>query len=57
VGAQLGRKVRGLKVPAARLADYVEQLLRTFLATRHESESFAVWASRAPEPWLKSITT
>jgi sulfite reductase (ferredoxin) len=50
---QLGRKVRGLKVPAADLADYVERLLRRFLATRVEREAFHEWAGRAEDHWLR----
>jgi sulfite reductase (ferredoxin) len=50
---RLGRKVRGLKVPAADLADYVEHLLRRFLATRADGEPFHEWATRAEEQWLR----
>ncbi|GLV74257.1 nitrite/sulfite reductase [Streptomyces hygroscopicus] len=48
-----GRKVRGLKVTAAELPDYVERLLRRFLAEREEGERFATWASRAGEEALR----
>jgi sulfite reductase (ferredoxin) len=52
---RFGRKVRGLKVPAADLANYLERLLRRYLATRteEEEEGFHTWAVRAPEEWLK----
>ncbi|GAB3567982.1 nitrite/sulfite reductase [Spelaeicoccus albus] len=51
--AGLGRTVRGLKIPAAELADYVERLVRTFLAEREGSETFAQWAHRADEESLR----
>lgn len=47
--AGLGRTVRGLKVPAADLTDYVERLVRRFVDQRTEGESFAAWAHRADE--------
>lgn len=51
--AGLGRTVRGLKVTAADLPDYVERLVRTFLAEREGDETFATWAHRADEEALK----
>jgi sulfite reductase (ferredoxin) len=48
-----GRKVRGLKVTATELPDYVERLLRTFQAQREDGERFADWAARADEEALK----
>ena len=51
--AGFGRKARGLKVRADDAADYVERLLRTYLAERSEGEKFAVWARRADEALLK----
>ena len=48
----LGRKVRGLKVTAAELPDYIERLLRTFSAQREDGERFAAWAARADEEAL-----
>ena len=48
-----GRKVRGLKVTAAELPDYVERLLTRFRAERREGERFAQWAARADEEALK----
>ncbi|MCQ6551858.1 nitrite/sulfite reductase [Streptomyces sp. C10-9-1] len=47
-----GRKVRGLKVTAAELPDYVERVLTRFREERHEGERFATWAARAPEEAL-----
>jgi sulfite reductase (ferredoxin) len=47
-----GRKVRGLKVTAAELPDYVERLLTRFRAERAEGERFAQWAARASEEAL-----
>lgn len=48
-----GRKVRGLKVTADELPDYVERVLRNFEAQRTEDERFATWAARAEEGALK----
>jgi sulfite reductase (ferredoxin) len=50
---RFGRKVRGLKVPAYELADYVERLLRRFTSSRLPGESFSDWSRRAEEAWLK----
>jgi sulfite reductase (ferredoxin) len=47
-----GRKVRGLKVTAAELPDYVERVLRNYEAARDEGESFAEWTVRAAEAEL-----
>jgi sulfite reductase (ferredoxin) len=44
-----GRKLRGLKVSADDLPDYVERLLRSYLAHRDGEESFASWVRRADE--------
>jgi sulfite reductase (ferredoxin) len=52
-GGRLGRKLRGVKVPAYELADYLERLLRRYLATREPGEPVYRWADRAPESWLK----
>lgn len=51
--AGLGRTVRGLRVTAAELPDYVERVVRTFLARRHEGETFAAWALRAEDSDLR----
>lgn len=51
--AGFGRKVRGLKVTADELPDYVERVLRNFEAQREEGERFATWAARAEEGALK----
>jgi len=50
---RFGRKVKGVKVPAYQLADYVEGLLRRYMSTRHDGEAFHEWTARAPEVWLK----
>ncbi|HIW28830.1 MAG TPA: nitrite/sulfite reductase [Candidatus Luteococcus avicola] len=52
--AGLGRTVRGLKVSADQLPDYVERVVRRFLADRETpndgtAETFAQWAHRAEE--------
>ncbi|WP_040158178.1 nitrite/sulfite reductase [Nigerium massiliense] len=49
----LGRTVRGLKVPAADLTDYVERVTRSFLAGRADGETFASWAHRADDEELR----
>ena len=51
--AGFGRKARGLKVTAEGAADYVERILRTYLAERADGEKFAVWVRRADEALLK----
>ncbi|RXZ71673.1 nitrite/sulfite reductase [Agromyces albus] len=53
--AGLGRTVRGLKVTADGLVDYVERLVRRFLADRDAAidETFAEWAHRADEEALQ----
>ncbi|WP_410535850.1 nitrite/sulfite reductase [Streptomyces sp. KL2] len=48
-----GRKVRGLKVTAAELPDYVERLLTRYREERQDGERFAQWAARADEGALK----
>jgi sulfite reductase (ferredoxin) len=53
VEAALGRKVRGLKVTAAELPDFVERILRSYQANRDEGESFASWSRRADESALQ----
>lgn len=50
--AGFGRKVRGLKVTAAELPDYVERVLKRFQAERESGERFATWAGRASEEAL-----
>jgi sulfite reductase (ferredoxin) len=47
VEAGFGRKLRGLKVTAEELPDYVERLLRGYQADRATGESFASWVRRA----------
>jgi sulfite reductase (ferredoxin) len=50
--AGFGRKLRGHKVTAEELPDYVERLARNFVAERTEGERFAQWAARADEAVL-----
>ncbi|MBU6532471.1 sulfite reductase SirA [Streptomyces mayonensis] len=47
-----GRKVRGLKVTAQELPDYVERVLNRYRAEREDGERFATWAARASEEAL-----
>lgn len=49
---ELGRTVRGLKVPADGIAEYVERLVRTYLERRDGEETFAHWAQSADEEAL-----
>ncbi|RKT79735.1 sulfite reductase (ferredoxin) [Terracoccus luteus] len=51
--AGLGRTVRGLKVTADDLPDYVERVVRTFLSQRESGESFSTWTRRADEGALQ----
>ncbi|WP_437582839.1 nitrite/sulfite reductase [Paramicrobacterium sp. CJ85] len=53
--AGLGRTIRGLKVTSEDLVDYVERIVRRFLADRDASadESFSEWAHRADEEALQ----
>jgi sulfite reductase (ferredoxin) len=56
--AGFGRKLRGLKVTADGLADYVEQLLRSYQADRAADETFAGWVRRAaPELLARAEST
>jgi len=50
--AGFGRKVRGLKVTSAELPEYVERVVRRFVADRQPGERFATWAGRADEEAL-----
>jgi sulfite reductase (ferredoxin) len=50
--AGFGRKVRGLKVTAQELPDYVERVLKRYRAEREDGERFATWAARASEEAL-----
>lgn len=50
--AGLGRTVRGLKVTADELPDYVERVVRRFLAARVGDETFAAWVQRTDEEEL-----
>ncbi|HOA89880.1 MAG TPA: nitrite/sulfite reductase, partial [Propioniciclava tarda] len=47
--AGLGRTVRGLKVLASDLPDYVERVVRGFVAEREAGETFSTWVARADE--------
>ncbi|MDO4899154.1 nitrite/sulfite reductase [Actinomyces sp.] len=50
--AELGRTVRGLKVAATDLSDYIERVVRRYATTRAPEESFSQWAQRAPKEEL-----
>ena len=47
-----GRKIRGLKVTADGLPEYVERLLLSYVTDRADGEQFATWVRRADEGLL-----
>lgn len=49
----LGRTVRGLKVPASEVGEYVERVVRRYDAEHDGGETFAQWAHRADEEALR----
>ncbi|HWU21798.1 MAG TPA: nitrite/sulfite reductase [Nocardioides sp.] len=49
----LGRKLRAHKITSAGLDDYVETVVRNYLADRTEGERFAAWIERADEALLR----
>jgi sulfite reductase (ferredoxin) len=51
--AGFGRKLRGHKVTANELPEYVERVVRNFVAQREEDERFAQWVGRAEEGSLR----
>ncbi|MFD5824846.1 nitrite/sulfite reductase [Lentzea sp. NPDC060358] len=51
--AGFGRKLRGHKVTAAELPEYVERVVRNFVAQRETDERFAQWVGRAEEASLR----
>ena len=51
--AGFGRKLRGHKVTSAELGEYVERVVRHYVAGRSEGERFAQWVARADEAELR----
>jgi len=51
--AGFGRKLRGHKVTAIELPDYIERVAKAFTAERGEGERFAQWVARADEGVLQ----
>ena len=51
--SEFGRTVRGLKLPAEELSDYVDTLLTRFEEQGEADETFAEWARRAPDEALR----
>ncbi|MBO3103534.1 nitrite/sulfite reductase [Cellulomonas fengjieae] len=49
----LGKTLRGLRVPAEELPDYIERVTRRFDEQRLEGELFAQWTQRADEEDLR----
>jgi len=52
IDGHLGRTVRGLRITAEDLPDYVERVATRFAAQRADDEAFAQWALRADEAEL-----
>jgi len=50
--AGFGRKLRGHKVTAIELPDYIERVAKAFTSERGEGERFAQWVARADESVL-----
>ncbi len=51
--AELGRTLRGLKVAADELPDYVERVVRRFQDSRTQGETFSAWVHRIDEEALR----
>ena len=51
--AGFGRKLRGHKVTSTELGDYVERVVRNYIAAREPGERFVSWVKRADEGELK----
>ena len=48
-----GRTVKGLRLPADELPNYVERVVRRFVAERDTEESFSTWALRADDEAIR----
>ncbi|MGH8869951.1 MAG: nitrite/sulfite reductase [Actinomycetes bacterium] len=53
VAAGFGKKLRGLKVTADELPDYIERVVTRYDARRDDGETFATWVGRADEEDLR----
>jgi sulfite reductase (ferredoxin) len=51
--AGFGRKLRGHKVTSGELPEYVERLVRNYVAGRGDGERFAQWVTRADDAELR----
>jgi sulfite reductase (ferredoxin) len=51
--AGFGRKLRGHKVTSVELPEYVERLVRNYVAGRGDGERFAQWVTRADDAELR----
>ncbi len=51
--AELGRTLRGLKVAADELPDYVERVVRRFQDSKSQGETFSAWVHRIDEEALR----
>jgi len=50
--AGFGRKIRGHKVTETDLGDYVERVVRRYVADRQDDETFAQWTIRVDDEAL-----
>jgi len=48
-----GRKLRGHKVKADGMPEYIERVTRNYLSSREQDEPFAQWAFRVEEEALR----
>jgi sulfite reductase (ferredoxin) len=51
--AGFGRKLRGHKVTADGVGEYVERIVTRYAEQRHDGERFAQWVARTPEDDLR----
>ncbi|HEV3475616.1 MAG TPA: nitrite/sulfite reductase, partial [Actinomycetota bacterium] len=52
---RFGRKVKGVRVRAEELPDFLEFLIRVWLGERDEGETFSAWVNRLPESELQGV--
>ena len=47
----------GVRLPATRVADAIDTLLRAYLATREEGDVFRSWTARVGDAQLRGLLT
>ncbi|MGH2711256.1 MAG: nitrite/sulfite reductase, partial [Actinomycetota bacterium] len=52
---RFGKKVKGLRVAADDLPDFIELLVRCWLAEREEAEDFSAWVNRLPQSEVDDV--